>query len=282
MNASTHITRGLILLLGLAALTSCRALVRDVPMLRWMSYPPEVANMGAGLGPDTPGLTFDHSDYGSLLRAAIDRRGDVNYGLLGQRQDELAAYLVRLEVADRTLLTHYEQLAFLINAHNACTLQIILENPGIESILDIEGKPFEEKRWTISGETMSLYHLVNKIIRPEFTEARVHFALALGARSSPRLRNEPYIGSRLKDQLDGQARRFLTRKDAARVEIRSERLFVSELLDWYKSDFTAAGIPLRDYIKRYTSRETMAHIDALHRRLELTYMDFDWRLAGQF
>jgi len=59
-------------------------------------------------------------------------------------------------------------------------------------------------RWF--GRTLTLNDLEHKILRVQYVEPRIHFALARAARGCPPLRSEAYEADRLDAQLDDRAR----------------------------------------------------------------------------
>jgi len=76
-----------------------------------------------------------------------------------------------------------EQLAYWINAYNAYTVELILKHYPVVSIKDIKkGLPFLNSVWDIEfieieGNTYDLNHIEHEILRKEFDEPRIHFAI---------------------------------------------------------------------------------------------------------
>jgi hypothetical protein len=169
-------------------------------------------------------------------------------------------------------------LAYWINAYNAFTIQLILRNYPLASIKDIAGNiPFVNTAWDLSfinieGHQYDLNDIEHGIIRPNFDEPRIHFALVCAALSCPSLRNEAYTAQKLNSQLDEQARTFFN--NPSKNEISSNSIQVSKLLDWYEGDFTKNGNSLIDYVNKYTS--TTIAPDA-----KVTYKDYNWSLNEQ-
>jgi hypothetical protein len=85
---------------------------------------------------------------------------------------------------------------------------------------------------------MSLDDIEHGLLRPEFREARVHFALNCASVSCPPLAAEPYRAATLDAQLDAAARGFFTSDQGLRSD--GATLWVSRLFDWYGDDFIAA------------------------------------------
>ena len=88
-----------------------------------------------------------------------------------------------------------------------------------------------------AGRTLTLDEVEHQVIRKEFHEPRIHFALVCAAVSCPPLRREAYTGGRLDEQLDAQARAFLASPERNRVDAASRTVFLSPVFGWYREDF---------------------------------------------
>jgi hypothetical protein len=67
----------------------------------------------------------------------------------------------------------------------------------------------------------------------------------------PPLRNEPYIGDKLQEQLDDQARRFLTNSAKFKIERADSRIYLSPIFKWFAVDF----------IKKYGPKKNIGSYD---------------------
>jgi len=128
------------------------------------------------------------------------------------------------------------------------------------------------------GKTVSLDHVEHEIIRKQFREPRIHFALVCAARGCPPLRPEAYTGARLDAQLEDQARAFLARSpDKNRVDVPSRTVYLSPILDWYRDDFGGTRQAVGRYVARFfpegPAKELLQSGD-----FELKYTDYDWSL----
>ncbi|MAJ56360.1 MAG: hypothetical protein CBC67_09650 [Gammaproteobacteria bacterium TMED107] len=192
---------------------------------------------------------FSHETWNNLLTRFVNLSADgtasrVDYEGFAESRQKLATYLNELASVSKVDFDRWseaEQLAFLINAYNAWTVELILERyPGIESIRDIGFLPGAAWRLRIVelfGRKMSLDNLEHDMIRgwDRFHEPRIHFAVNCAAIGCPALSDRAYSGSTLNDQLDRNARQFL--KDRSRnYAIRSD-LYVSPIFRWYREDF---------------------------------------------
>ena len=210
----------------------------------------------------------DHSAFDALLAAHVDDEGDVDYrGLLGERA-ALDAYLARLAETDPSGLTRDEQLAYYINAYNAATLALILDDYPVASITDLDGgKPWDVERVELGGQTYSLNQIENDIIRPTFDEPRIHFAVNCAAASCPPLRAGAFTADALDAQLEQQTRAFLN--DPAYTRVGGGTAEVSKIFDWYGADFDDVAA----FVAGYRSDVTPT--------TEIAFAEYDWSLNEQ-
>jgi len=195
--------------------------------------------------------TFDHTyaKYHRLLRKHVVMTR-VNYTTLKQERstlnDVVQAFSQTTE-SDFTSWSTPRQLAFLINAYNIFTLQAIVDHYPIErrwfdfwnpanSIKQISGV-WSTFRWQLAGSQMSLDDIEHSVLRRNYSEPRIHFAVNCASISCPPLRASPYVDVRLERQLTLATRDFLASNEGIRVE--GDYLYVSKLFDWYGDDFVA-------------------------------------------
>ncbi|MBA2304124.1 MAG: DUF547 domain-containing protein [Acidobacteria bacterium] len=62
------------------------------------------------------------------------------------------------------------------------------------------------RHWRAAGRVVSLDDIEHRILRPEFKDARVHFAISCASTSCPPLAAEPYRAGTLDAQLDAAGR----------------------------------------------------------------------------
>ncbi len=176
-----------------------------VPGMLANLFGPPKAQLAEAYEAKPGGPTFDHSSFDALLRRFVDAGGLVDYRGLGQQEAALDAYIASIATAPFVDLGRDEKLALLINAYNAFTLRLILDNYPVASIRDIPSKKqWDDKRWVIAGQTYSLNQIEHEQIRPKFIEPRIHFALVCAAVGCPKLRQQAYVGARINEQLEEQ------------------------------------------------------------------------------
>lgn len=213
------------------------------------------------------GIIFSaKADYEAVLKTYVDKNGMVNYAGLQQNRAGLDTYIQSLEKPDTEGWNEQDWIAFWINAYNARTLQVIIDHYPTEGIRKIRGA-WTKLKVPILGKERTLDEIEHKILRKEFNEPRIHMALVCAARSCPKLRNEPYTGARLDEQLADQSRDFLSRPDRFRIEDSTAR--ISQIFKWFKKDFES--VP--EFIRIYSGQDIS--------KLKIKYQHYDWSLNEQ-
>jgi len=210
---------------------------------------------------------FSHATWDQLLKNYVNAKGKVNYK--GFKNDvRFNKYLIKLqENKPGSNWTSNEKLAFWINAYNAFTIKLILDNYPVKSIRDIE-KAWDKVFIKIGDSHYSLNDIEHHIIRKYFNEPRIHFALVCAAHSCPLLRNEAYTASKLINQLNKQAMQFIN--DPERNTISKEKVRISQIFNWFEEDFTRKGT-LIQYLNKYSEVE-------INENAKVEYLEYDWSL----
>ncbi len=220
---------------------------------------------------------FDHSAFTALLGQIVASDGNVRYERLRERRAALDAYAASLAQADYERLPREAQLALLINAYNAFTLQLIVERYPLQSIMDIPAeRRWDDRRWKLPMGVFSLNQIENELIRPRFTEPRIHFAVNCASIGCPPLAAEAYTGDRLDEQLAAAARRVHADPRWLRVDRKAGVVHLTKLYEWYGADFGADEGQRLAFAARYNA-ELKAALDA-GEKLEIRWIEYDWAL----
>lgn len=227
---------------------------------------------------------FDHSVFDALLKKHV-RGGLVDYDGFAKAPD-FPRYLDALSRADVAALPDKERLALWINAYNAYTLQLINTHGERQSIRNINKTlgvvkakgPWQEEIVHAGGRVLSLDEVEHGIIRKEFKEPRIHFALVCAALSCPPLRSEVYTGDALFAQLQDQSRIFLLESPAKnRVDVPARTVYASKIFDYYKEDFGGTEAAIGRYLATFhPPGPARALLESGSFRLE--YTEYDWSL----
>ena len=219
-----------------------------------------------------------HQQWDKLLKKHVNKTGLVNYKGFKNDNSELDSYLKLLSSsAPQKSWSKDDQKAYWINAYNAFTVALILKHYPVKSIKDIAGSiykintPWDIKFITIGGEKYDLNNIEHKILRNQFDDPRIHFALVCASISCPRLRDEAFTGSGINAQLEDAGKEFLN--DKSKNNIRADKADLSKYFSWYKGDFTKNGT-LVDYLNKYSSTKITS-------KTKIGSLDYNWGLNEQ-
>jgi hypothetical protein len=243
-------------------------------------------------------LDHSHAAWQTLLAKHVKpspsgNASAVDYAALKVERPALTAYLASLTAVSEG---EYEQwskpqrLAFLINAYNAFTVELILSKyPDLESIKDLGSlfqSPWKKKFFSLLGQERKLDDIEHGMIRAPgaFDDPRIHAAVVCASIGCPMLRAEAFVAERLDAQLDDGLRRFMADASRNRFDAASGRLQVSKIFDWYGKDFEK-GHKGYDSLKSTFARhaEQLAAAPEARSRVRngdyrVEFLDYDWRL----
>jgi hypothetical protein len=152
-----------------------------------------------------------------------------------------------------------ERLAYWINAYNAFTLKLIVDHYPIKarwymnvffplrlflptnSILMIDGR-WDRITFETARGPVTLGEIEHEILRPEFNDPRIHFAIVCASLSCPKLGSRAFRADHVQAELDHAAEAFV--RDSTKVRVQGDDLEVSRIFKWFRSDFddpVAAG-----------------------------------------
>ncbi|MBC7780184.1 MAG: DUF547 domain-containing protein [Proteobacteria bacterium] len=248
----------------------------------------------------TPPSPFDHRHgaWDALLKqhvavAAGGNASVVRYAALRSQRGMLKGYLDTLSAVPASGYGSWsrpQQLAFLINAYNAFTVELILTRyPDLKSIKDLGSfvqSPWKKKFFRLLGQERSLDEIEHEMIRAPgvFDDPRIHVAVVCAAVGCPMLRNEAFVAERLDEQFDDSLRRFLSDRTRNRFDAATGTLAVSKIFDWYRKDFELGHKgygTLQTVFTRHAEvlgTTPQAQADLRAGRYKLTYLDYDWTL----
>jgi hypothetical protein len=241
---------------------------------------PLIAQMQQGAS--SGAASFDHAPLDALLATHVTTDGLVRYDALAKDRTRLDNYLQSIAKIDMSTLPAPEQKALLINAYNAYTLALILDNlpSGITSIRQIDS-PWKQERFVVAGHTLSLDNIEHNLLRPTFRDPRIHFALNCASIGCPPLRPHAFHPDALDQELDMATRDALARPRWCKLD--GGKLHLTKLLDWYGADMTAPDAsPRADsipaWVARFAPQDVAAHIAQHHGQPPVTFMEYDWQL----
>ncbi|MBM3280003.1 MAG: DUF547 domain-containing protein [Candidatus Handelsmanbacteria bacterium] len=139
----------------------------------------------------------------------------------------------------------------------------------------------------MGGKQFSLEQVEHRIIRPQYRDPRVHFALNCAALGCPVLLRGAYQGEALDSLLAAQTRRFAADPRQVRLVPVAGVLHLSRILEWYWEHLTrwfstpsTAAPALVDYLPRYLPQDQTAPLRR-HPEVKLVFEECDWSLNQQ-
>lgn len=237
----------LVIAASLAAVAPAQAMRADL-WDRWTVHEPDA------------GAQLNHIAWDYLLDAYLRRAGSAHLfdyrAVTAQDKLLLDEYVESLAGVSVGRYARPEQLAFWINLYNALTVKVVLDNYPIDSIREVDsifrlGGPWDEKRVRVEGEKLSLDDIENRIVRPIWRDARVHYALNCAAKGCPNLAPVAFTAENTEALLEAGARAYVN--DARGVRVRGNDLFVSSIYKWYREDFGGDDAGVLAHLMRYAA-----------------------------
>ncbi|MCC7261063.1 MAG: DUF547 domain-containing protein [Candidatus Latescibacteria bacterium] len=236
---------------------------------------------------------FTHHAFDQVLRAVVDDAGRVDYRRLKQNHAPLDAYLDSLAACSphnhpERFARPAHELAYWINAYNALVLRGVVDGYPVSRVDELGGLEafFRQRTWTLGRENLTLDQLESQIIRPQYRDPRIHFALNCAAASCPALLNRAYTGEKLDSLLEARAQSFAADPRQVRLDLPAGKLHLSKLLAWYQDDFLGwfparaprpAQPTLVDYLVLYLPADQARQL-AQHPAIEIVFDEYDWTL----
>jgi len=262
------------------------------------------------LGADANSSGFNYDDYAAVLKSYVDKEGMVNYRDLKKDRDKLDAFVDVMSKLNRKAFEKWdvnEKIAFWLNAYNALTLKVIIDNYPIKSkffksrvypknsIRQISGV-WDKKKFNVMGRKVTLGHIEHKILRKQYSEPRIHMAMVCAAMSCPHLRKEPYLGNVLDKQLKNQSNRFVVSQRGFRIDEEKNVVYLSPILKWFVKDFAKTYKPsetrkrfswldkkqqaVLSFVRNHSGKTGLAYLDS-DKQFKIKYLKYDWSLNEQ-
>jgi hypothetical protein len=231
--------------------------------------------------PDVEAVSASEAKGGwaRVLTRFVNENGEVDFAALAKDRADLDRYVRFVAQYDWTTSSGSVanpdiRLAHLINSYNALSMFNVIES-GIPATHAGFAKLrfFVLRKFTIGGETYSLYAYENDVIRP-LGDPRIHFALNCSAVSCPVLPRSPFNAETLNQQLDAETRAFFARPSNFRIDHPNKTVWLSELLDFYPEDFVpGAAKSLLAYANQYSP-------EPAPETYTVRFVPYDWTVAN--
>jgi hypothetical protein len=167
-----------------------------------------------------------------------------------------------------------KQKAFWINAYNAYTIQLILDNYPLKSITKIKKKgktawkiPFAK----VGNEVYTLDHIEHEILRKEVFDPKIHVGVNCASVSCPKLANIAFTEENIEAELTRLMKEFIN--DTSKNKLSEKKVQISSIFDWFKDDFSKNGSVI-DYVNTFSEME-------INSNAKITYLKYDWSLNSK-
>jgi hypothetical protein len=228
--------------------------------------------------------TFDHSLLDQILKQYVDDEGLVDYnGIAKDRR--FPDYLKSLETAKVQELTRDGQLAFWINAYNAVMIDKVIEKKPSKSVLEtaipglwISTKIFKSRENTVANREVSPDDIEHEILRKEFKEPRIHFAIICASRGCPPMPRAAYTEENVQARLEEETRMYLNSARGTRIDREENTLYVSKIFDWFGEDFIRKSGSIEEFIRPYVDEEVRLFLD---RKPKISFLKYNWALNAK-
>ena len=239
---------------------------------------------------------FDHQykAWNTLLKKHVrwlpdGKQSRVNYKGFATDRAALKSVLDGLSAVPKASFDGWskpQQMAFLINAYNAFTVEIILTKyPDIKSIKELgflNRGPWKNEFFTLLGAKRHLDWIEHEQLRPVYKDPRIHAGVNCASIGCPALRDEAFTATQLDAQLDDGMKRFMS--DRTRNRVQGGEVQINNIFKWFKEDFNSGyrGINrLEDLLAQHAEHlsdkpEEQAALRA--KSLPVSYLEYDWSL----
>jgi hypothetical protein len=235
----------------------------------------------------TPGVsagTFDHSKFDRVLKKHVDDKGLVDYNSIAKDRG-FSEYMQSLQRAKVEEFSRDGQLAFWINAYNAVTIDKVIKKKPEKSVREtfIPGvwtgtKFFTSREHIVAGKRLSQDDIEHEILRAQFQDPRIHFAIICASMGCPPLPRIAYTEENVQTRLEEETRKYLNSPRGTRIDSAENTLHLSKLFDWFGSDFINKSGSVLTFMRPYLNEETLAF---LGRDPMISYLEYNWALNAQ-
>ena len=234
--------------------------------------------------PGVSAATFDHSKFDQVLKKYVDDKGLVDYNSIAKDKG-FSEYMQSLQTARVEDLSRDGQLAFWINAYNAVTIDKVIKTKPKKSVREtfVPGvwtgtKFFTSRKNIVAGKRLSQDDIEHEILRKQFQDPRIHFAIICASLGCPPLPRIAYTEENVQTRLEEETRQYLNSPRGTRLDRAENTLHVSKLFDWFGSDFINKSGSVLAFMQPYLDEEVRAFLE---RNPMISYLEYDWALNAQ-
>ena len=227
---------------------------------------------------------FDHSIFDQVLKTYVNNQGLVDYnGIAGDQS--FKRYMESLKTAQADSMSSDGQLAFWINAYNAVTIDKVIKWKPKKSVREtfVPGvwsgtKFFTTREHTLAGKRYSPDDIEHEILRKQFKDPRIHFAIICASSSCPPLPRFAYTGDNVQAKLEEETRKYINSERGTQIDSAKNALYLSKLFDWFAGDFESKSGSVQNFMKPYLNERALIF---WAKGPKIKYIHYDWALNAQ-
>lgn len=236
------------------------------------------------LAPGVFANDFDHSKFDQILKSYVDEKGLVDYSGIAKDQ-QFSEYMQSLQGAKVEKLSRNGQLAFWINGYNAVTIDKVIKKKPKKSVRETgfpglwtSTKFFTSPEHMVANRRLSPDDIEHKILRKQFKDPRIHFAIICASRGCPPLPRVAYTEANVQTRLEEETKSYLNSARGTRINRSTNTLYVSKLFDWFSDDFIQKRGSAISFMRPYLDGEVLSFLDG---KPKISYLKYDWTLNAQ-
>lgn len=232
----------------------------------------------------------NYTAYAGLLDKYVEN-GRVNYTELKRNSSILDSLVTSLEGSDLNGLNEKQKIAFYINAYNLITIKSIVDAYPVNSIKNINGA-WDKKKWNVADNKLTLNDIEHEILRKEFSEPKIHFAIVCASIGCPPLLSKPFLADSLEKQLEMVSNNFVSDENYNILDIEFKSAKLSSIFDWFGEDFVDQYYDSSNF--NHLSKKENASLNFIisqfppdeqeklkQLEFKINYLDYDWSLNDQ-
>lgn len=225
----------------------------------------------------------DHSAWDALLqkyiRAADDGLNLFDYGGVTEDDKEaLEGYLDMLSDVVVTDLNREEQRAYWVNAYNAITVNLVIDEYPVSSIRKVNSLfgfgPWQDEVFVVEDQDISLDNIEHGILRPLWDDPRTHYSVNCASFGCPNLAKRAWTAENMEEMLDTGARAFINSKRGVQG-VDGNGVKVSSIYHWFKVDFGGNDTGVISHLKQYANDDLKQQLEGV---TAVSDHDYDWNL----
>ena len=121
-------------------------------------------------------------------------------------------------------------------------------------------------------------YIEHDLIRKNFNEPRIHFAVVCASVGCPSLRAEAYVDSDLENQLEDASKKFLQDRTRNYYDSKNKTLHISSIFKWYKNDFEKDNMTIQKFVSSRITTNLAIQKEIIINNPRIEFLDYDWNL----